>query len=470
MASSERRDDRVVDPSRQHGGRRHRIGLCQARNLPEPERGQEVGDHRHHSRAPAGLVLDERRDRRGQLDGRVVVVRHRAVAGRAGRPDPRPDDALLGDLDRVEAPAVERDRVAADLVEGGGRGSTVRVTEELGALLDESTGAVLAAGLLIGDCGEDDVATKLGTGASQGQHDGKLHRHHVLHVDRAAAPDDAVDELAAERISRPGLRVDRHDVEVAQQDQRRLGGRARRAQAAHARTAARDELDHLRLDARVAEHLGAVARGSRLASGRIATGRYLRPAIGRIHRRDPDQRAKVLDAGIEIRGRRGRVAHATEGTVRGRKASIATHASNGIAPARSIPATMSTRAHSSAADNAPSTIPAVDAALITPNVRSRRCSPAVSARRAYHDAEKAVSPPPARKARTMRAMCGSPVTMPNPNALIGMGANSAMRRRPIRSPRCASHGPSTMLPAPSAENASPTSTIDHPRRVVASGA
>ncbi len=35
---------------------------------------------------------------------------------------------------------------------------------------------------------------------------------------------------------------------------------------------------------------------------------------------------------------------------------------------------------------------------------------------------------------------------------------------------CASHGPSTMLPAPKNEKAMPTSTIDQPRRAVAIGA
>ena len=46
----------------------------------------------------------------------------------------------------------------------------------------------------------------------------------------------------------------------------------------------------------------------------------------------------------------------------------------------------------------PATIPSVESALMIPNVRPRRRSDAVSARSAYHEALKAVSPPPARTA------------------------------------------------------------------------
>ena len=182
------------------------------------------------------MVGHQRRDRGGQLDGRVVGVRHRGVAGRPGRSDARPDDPLLGDLDRVEAAIADGDRVPADLVERGRRSPALRVVEELGTPLDEPASAVLATGLLVRDRGEDDVAPQLRPGRPQGQHDRQLHGHHVLHVDRAAAPHHAVDQITPEWIARPRLGVDRHDVEVAQQDQRRLGGRAGGAQAPEARS------------------------------------------------------------------------------------------------------------------------------------------------------------------------------------------------------------------------------------------
>ena len=42
----------------------------------------------------------------------------------------------------------------------------------------------------------------------------------VEHVDRAAAPDLVVDDLARERIAAPAVGVDGHDVGVAHQQQR----------------------------------------------------------------------------------------------------------------------------------------------------------------------------------------------------------------------------------------------------------
>ena len=254
IASIERRRTGSATRSRERGARARGIGLGQARDLAEPERAR--GSRRRPAITRAGRSAWSATSAvtaASELDGGVVVVRHRAVAGRAGRAQPRPDDALLGHLDRVEAPAVEGHRVAADLVERRGRGASGRVVEELGPLLDEATGPVLATGLLVGDRGEDHVAAQVGAGASEGEHHGQLHRDHVLHVDRAAAPDDAVDELRAERVARPGLRVDRHDVDVARAGS--SGGSVvgpDAAQAGDARAAAGVELDDLGLDPRAA--------------------------------------------------------------------------------------------------------------------------------------------------------------------------------------------------------------------------
>ena len=49
-------------------------------------------------------------------------------------------------------------------------------------------------------------------------------RGEVEHVDRAAAPHLAVDDLAAERVALPAVGVHRHDVGVAHQQQRRRVG------------------------------------------------------------------------------------------------------------------------------------------------------------------------------------------------------------------------------------------------------
>jgi hypothetical protein len=64
-------------------------------------------------------------------------------------------------------------------------------------------GAVDAAGLLVGDGREDDIPAQRRAGPMQLQHHAQLHGHHVLHVDRAPAPDHAVHQLGTEGVARP---------------------------------------------------------------------------------------------------------------------------------------------------------------------------------------------------------------------------------------------------------------------------
>src|SRR5688572_28939394 len=160
---------------------------------------------------------------------------------------------------------------------------------------------------------------------------------------------------------------------MAEQDERGFGVRAGGAQAANARPAAGGELDDLGRDARIVEHLGAVARGRRLAAGRVAARGHVRATVRWVDRWDPDERAQVLDARVEIEMRPKVVGHVAEGSAGGggRKASIAAHATRGMSAASSMPAEMSIRVHSSAAPSAPPTMPMVEAALMIPNVRLR---------------------------------------------------------------------------------------------------
>ena len=141
--------------------------LGQVGDGSQPERAEEVTDDLDHARRPLGLVGRQGRDGPSEPDGGVGVVRHRAVAGRAGRAQPRPCDPLLRDLDRVEPPAAQRDRVATDLVERRGGGASGGVAEQLGPLLDEAACPVLATGLLVGDRGEDHVSAEVGAGTAR---------------------------------------------------------------------------------------------------------------------------------------------------------------------------------------------------------------------------------------------------------------------------------------------------------------
>ena len=107
--------------------------------------------------------------------------------------------------------------------------------------------AVRAAGLLVGDGEVDEVAARAETALGKGaEHDGHRRRE-VQHVDRAAAPHLAVDQLAAERVVPPSVNRDGDDVGVTHQTQRR-GGRVRSRDPRDERGPARRRLEALDLD------------------------------------------------------------------------------------------------------------------------------------------------------------------------------------------------------------------------------
>ena len=127
--------------------------------------------------------------------------------------------------------------------------------------------------------------------------DPELEGDHVLHVDRAAAVDVAVGDVAGERVVGPAVGRRGHDVEVGQQQERVAAG-AVAAQPDVDRAATGDRLDDLRLEAEVGQAVREIARDARLAVG--ADGRW------RVDRRDPDEVAEGLDeAGVGgVPGRR----------------------------------------------------------------------------------------------------------------------------------------------------------------------
>ena len=124
------------------------------------------------------------------------------------------EHALLGHAHAVEAPAVVLEHLAGALVHHDVRAHLV------GVLLAQPLGAVLGAGLLVGGDHELQLA-RCGPPALLGQRHrgGHLGRHLALHVQRAAAPDAAVLELARPRVHVPLGRVGEHGVHVAQQAQ-----------------------------------------------------------------------------------------------------------------------------------------------------------------------------------------------------------------------------------------------------------
>ena len=127
-----------------------------------------------------------------------------------------PANLLLGDLDRIEAPAGDLERERAELAE-----REPYAVEQVPVLLREEASADIAAGFLVGENGEDHIARQrrpLALRPHEGRHE---HRDRPFHVDGAASPDVAVEKLAAERWPRPALVRGRDDVDVPLQQQRR---------------------------------------------------------------------------------------------------------------------------------------------------------------------------------------------------------------------------------------------------------
>ena len=78
-------------------------------------------------------------------------------------------------------------------------------------------GAHHAAGLFVGVEHENDIARERQPCALEQQHENELDRVDVFHVERAAPVNVAVRQFAPERVVRPLLALDRHDVHMAHQ-------------------------------------------------------------------------------------------------------------------------------------------------------------------------------------------------------------------------------------------------------------
>ena len=154
MAPSERRMRGVSHEPLERGLGRRRVTGGEVSDLAQVQCREELADDA--GRLAGGGRLDQAGDRLRQPDGRILGVGHAAVAGRPGGAQAGPDDALLGDLDGVHPPVADRHRVAADLVQGRGR-RPGGGREQVGPGVDPVLRAVRAAGLLVGNGGEDHV-------------------------------------------------------------------------------------------------------------------------------------------------------------------------------------------------------------------------------------------------------------------------------------------------------------------------
>ena len=106
--------------------------------------------------------------------------------------------------------------------------ASVQPSSRSGRSLHDLLGALVAAGLLVGGEAQHHRPLRLGARPRPGPHDREQHRVEVLHVDRAAAPEVAVLDLAGERVDRPVVRRGGYDVEVAVEQQRSRSSTRRR--------------------------------------------------------------------------------------------------------------------------------------------------------------------------------------------------------------------------------------------------
>ena len=100
--------------------------------------------------------------------------------------------------------------------------------ERLRPLLGEELRAEVAAVLLVREHAEDCAAGRHAALDLRPHERGDHHRDARLHVERAASPDDAVDELGVERRMRPLLAGRRDDVDMAVEKERRAAVLPRR--------------------------------------------------------------------------------------------------------------------------------------------------------------------------------------------------------------------------------------------------
>jgi len=139
----------------------------------------------------------------------------RAMTARAAQGGEDLTPALLGDHDRVEAPASQVLHHAAGLAD-----AVLDTSEKFGVLVDEELRALVASRLFV----REDRETR-SPGAPplrlRLQHGVDHHRHATLHIQRAPAPQVAVDDLSAKRLVRPVLVDGGDNVDVALEQERR---------------------------------------------------------------------------------------------------------------------------------------------------------------------------------------------------------------------------------------------------------
>ena len=119
--------------------------------------------------------------------------------------------------------------------------------DEIGMMLRHPARTHSSAGLFVGVRHKNQIAFERNVCALDERKVNQLHRDHLLHIGRAASPDDAVHQIAGERRALPFVRFGGNDIYVSHQQQRRE--RAVAFQPRDEVAALRRGFQHNRLDA-----------------------------------------------------------------------------------------------------------------------------------------------------------------------------------------------------------------------------
>ena len=204
-------------PERRHepGHARRVFGLERGARQVRDAR-EEVSNGRGEGERP--LVLPDPRDGGGEVRDGVVGVDLAPVAGPAVRDEAQPVEPLLGGLQQVGALAADLDREAADLADRLGR-----TLEQVRTVVDRPSRPEDAARLLVREHRDDHVPRGTPPLPRHLSDDREDHRVHVLHVDRATAPEQPIALLPAERVDLPVARLGGNHVEVPMEHERVQG-------------------------------------------------------------------------------------------------------------------------------------------------------------------------------------------------------------------------------------------------------
>src|SRR5262249_57963432 len=129
---------------------------------------------------------------------------HGGMPARPRSPQPEGGAHLLGDAAEVVARAAELDAFTASLVDREVGPYELRV------LVNEPLEPESVADLLVCSRSEDEVAGRPKTLPAQGREGDRRRRHLTFHIERAATPDFAVDQIPGPRIALPLLRIREH--------------------------------------------------------------------------------------------------------------------------------------------------------------------------------------------------------------------------------------------------------------------